>query len=101
MTTVTYSKTSPYYGTGLYGQFLDVRINRPITKLATDVLFAITRVYHLRPDLLANDLYGNPKLWWVFSARNPNSMKDPLFDFIAGNQIYLPDKTQLFADLGL
>ena len=98
---VVYSKTSPYYGTGLYGAFLDVMSPRKITKLKNDKLYTIDRVYHQRPDLLANDLYQNPRLWWVFAARNPNVLKDPLFDFATGNTIYLPTKATLTADLGL
>jgi hypothetical protein len=101
MANVAYSKSSPYFGTSLYGQFLDIKEPRPITKLANDKLYTIDRVYHLRPDLLAFDLYKDSKLWWVFAARNPNVLKDPLFDFITGNTIYLPTRTTLTKDLGL
>jgi len=96
-----YSKTSPYYSTGLYGQFLDVMVDRPITKVSSDQLFIITQVYHLRPNLLAYDLYKNAALWWVFAGRNPNVLKDPLFDFVAGTTIYLPTLATLTSDLGL
>jgi hypothetical protein len=96
-----YSNTSPYYNTPMYGKFLDLSSFRKITKLSTDKLYSIDRFYHLRPDILAYDLYQTPSLWWVFAARNPNSIKDPLFDFVAGNLIYLPDKTTLISDLGL
>lgn len=96
-----YSKTSPYSNTGLYGQFLDLMVNRPITKLASDQLFTINNVYNLRPNLLAFDLYKDPSLWWVFAQRNPNVLKDPLFDFISGTSIYLPTLDTLTSDLGL
>ena len=98
---VTYSKTSPYSGTGLYGSFLDLMAPRKISKLTTDKLYQIDRVYHLRPDMLAYDLYKDSRLWWVFAARNPNTLKDPLFDFITGNIIYIPTKATLTKDLGL
>ena len=96
-----YSTSSPYYGTGTYGQFLDLLTIRPITKLANDKLYTIDRFYHQRPDLLASDLYQDAKLWWVFAARNPNVLKDPLFDFMTGYTIYLPTKATLIKDLGL
>lgn len=96
-----YSKASPYFSTGLYGQFLDIRINRPITKLASDNLYSIDQVYNLRPDLLAFDLYKDAALWWVFAQRNPNVLKDPLFDFVTGTTIYLPTLATLTTDLGL
>lgn len=97
----TYSKTSPYYGTGMYGQFLDIKVARPITKVASDRVYTIDRVYHLRPDMLALDLYKNANLWWVFAARNPNALKDPLFGFVTGTTIYLPTLDTLTTDLGL
>jgi hypothetical protein len=101
MATVKYSQSSPYYGTGTYGQFTDLMVKRPITKLADDKLYSIDRIYHHRPDLLASHLYQDSALWWVFAARNPNTLKDPLFDFTTGNLIYLPAKSTLTTDLGL
>jgi hypothetical protein len=98
---VKYGKTSVYYGTGLYGNFLDVREPRNITKRADDVYYTIDKVYQNRPDLLAYDLYKDSTLWWVFAARNPNVLRDPLFDFVAGVSIYIPKKTTLDQDLGL
>lgn len=97
----TYSKTSPYYSTGLYGNFLDIMDARPITKNPGDVSFVINKTYEHRPDLLAYDLYGDAALWWVFAARNPNVLKDPLFDFVVNVEIYIPKKNSLVADLGL
>jgi hypothetical protein len=55
----------------------------------------------MRPDLLAYDLYNDSKLWWVFSQRNPNTLKDPLFDFVLGTWIYLPQYTTLENALSL
>lgn len=96
-----YKSSSPYFQTGTYGNFLDVMINRPITKNLDDVLYEIDAVYHQRPDMLAYDLYGDSSLWWVFAQRNPNTLKDPLFDFQAGVRIYIPKKSALQQDLGV
>jgi len=74
---------------------------RPISKLNNDKLYTIDKVYNLRPDILAYDLYKNSALWWVFAARNPNVLKDPLFDFATGKSIYLPTLATLTKDLGL
>lgn len=101
MAKVQYKNSSPYFLTQTYGNFLDVAINRPITKAADDVLYEIDKVYEFRPDMLAFDLYGDSALWWVFAQRNPNILKDPLFDFRAGNRIYIPKKTTLQQDLGV
>jgi hypothetical protein len=98
---VTYKKTSPYFNTGNYGKFLDVMQHRSIPKLPGDVIYIIDAIYERRPDLLANDLYGDSNLWWVFAARNPNSIEDPIFDFVAGVSIYIPTQETLNAALGI
>lgn len=98
----SYTHSSPYYNTDIYAnEFLDIMINRPITTYESDEYWEITPTYHLRPDLLAYDLYSDSKLWWVFAQRNPNTLKDPLFDFAAGTKIYLPEFNTLQQDLGL
>jgi hypothetical protein len=96
-----YNASSAYYRTGTFGIFLDVMTNRPITKLSDDVLYEIDSVYEYRPDLLAQDLYGNSSLWWVFAQRNPNVLVDPLFDFVAGARIYIPKASTIKQDLGV
>ena len=97
----TYSKSSPYYGTGVFGNFLDIIEYTAVSQQPDDVLYVIDKVYEFRPDLLAFDLYGNAGLWWVFRSRNPNSIDDPIFDFRSGVAIYVPKKETLVADLGI
>ena len=75
--------------------------NRPVAKLPDDVLYEIDSVYQFRPDLLAADLYGTSSLWWVFAQRNPNTLVDPLRDFVAGARIYIPKIETLKQDLGV
>lgn len=99
---MNYPPTSPYYQTSTVNQqFLDVMINRPIFADPTDVYWQITPTYNLRPDLLAYDLYNDSRLWWVFTQRNPNTLKDPLFDFVTGVSIYIPKLDTLNSSLGL
>ena len=97
-----YPRSSPYYETGIFnGNFLDVMVDRSIPKLPSDRYWVITEIYNNRPDMLAYDLYNNPKLWWVFASRNPNRLKDPYFDFVTGTGIYLPKLDMLKQVLGL
>lgn len=97
-----YSQSSPYYKSSIVKkQFLDVMINRPVPADPTDKYWTINQTYHLRPDLLAYDLYENGDLWWVFAQRNPNRLKDPLFDFTEGTSIYLPQLQNLQSALGI
>jgi hypothetical protein len=96
-----YSKTSPYYETGMFGKFLDVMTFRSVNRTVSDVVYVIDAVYNQRPDLLAHDLYGDVRLWWVFAARNPNAIEDPVFDFVTGKTIYIPSQETLNSSLGL
>jgi hypothetical protein len=97
---VQYSKDSLYAKTPFYGNFLDFANFPTIPRNADDVVFTINKTYQYRPDLLAYDLYGDANLWWVFALRNPNTIKDPLFDMRIGNKIYLPKKTDIIGVLG-
>lgn len=100
--TVEYSKTSPYFSTNVFGgKFLDLLVYNPIDKQVDDDSFTINGIYQYRPDLLAYDLYGDSALWWVFRARNPNVIDDPIFDFQAGVTIMIPKKETLVNNLGL
>jgi hypothetical protein len=97
-----YPATSPYNATGVVNnKFLDIMVNRTIPMQPSDVYWEITEVYQYRPDMLAYDLYSDSRLWWVFAQRNPNRLKDPYFDFVAGVGIYLPKLELLKQTLGL
>lgn len=98
---VTYSKSSPYARTSTYSFFLDVANIPRIPKDPADVIYELDIIYKYRPDLLAFDMYNDVNLWWVFAARNPNVLKDPIFDFVPGQRIYVPKKENITAALGL
>ena len=96
-----YNSSSPYFTTPVINFYLSNWVNRPIPKQSDDLTFIINETYHLRPDLLAFDLYGNAGLWWVFAQRNPNTLTDPLGSFVKGVTIYLPKVTTLQTVLGI
>jgi hypothetical protein len=98
---VTYKKTSPYAKTPTHSFFLDVADIPMIPYDPSDVQYQIDNIYENRPDLLAFDLYGDTGLWWVFAARNPNTIQDPIYDFLAGATIFVPKKDTIQAALGL
>ena len=95
-----YSAKSPYYTTKYTDGYLDFMQNRKIPKYSDDQQFTITQTYQYRPDLLAQDLYDDSALWWVFAQRNPNSIVDPIYDFRTGTRIYLPKISTLKKALG-
>ena len=96
-----YSATSPYFTTSIFSEFLDILSPRAITAELDDQSYTIERTYAYRPDLLAYDLYGTPRLWWVFAQRNPDEIEDPIYDFKPGVTIQLPKPANISKDLGV
>lgn len=96
-----YSKSSPYSQTTQNNLYLELLNIRPVPGESDDFYYTIENQYRYRPDLLAYDLYGNPKLWWVIVQRNLDVIKDPIFDFEPGTKIYIPKKSNLEKYLGV
>lgn len=97
----TYTKSSPYNNTNQNKLYLELLSIRPVPAEKDDFKYVIENQYRHRPDLLAYDLYGNPKLWWVFVQRNMSVIKDPIYDFEPGTTIYLPKRSNLEKFLGI
>jgi hypothetical protein len=97
---MTYSKSSLYYSTEITNGHLDVLKLRDIPNNADDNSWTITPKYAYRPDLLAYDLYNDVNLWWVFAVRNKSKIKDPVYDFVPGTVIFLPQIANLKSSLG-
>jgi len=97
-----YKSSSPWHKTQ-YNRTgaLDILRIRPIPAASDDVQYTIETQYTNRPDLLAYDYYGTPKLWWVFAQRNMDIIKDPVFDMLAGTTIFIPDPAKLKKSLGI
>ena len=96
-----YPASSPCADTPLTNEHLGYFVSRNIGAEDDDPLYEIESKYVYRPDLLAAELYGTPKLWWVFIQRNLDVMQDPIFDFVPGLVIRLPKRGPLFTALGL
>ena len=97
----TYQNTSPWYITEQNSLYLDILKIRPVPADTRDTNYIIETKYKNRPDLLSYDLYGTPKLWWVFAQRNMDVIKDPVYDLVAGIKIYLPQGPKLRQALGI
>jgi hypothetical protein len=100
MARVIYPTTSAYAATPQSASFMGIYVHREIPTDSGDKPFTITVKYQNRPDLLAYDLYGNAGYWWVFCNRNPNVIRDPIWDFEAGKVIIIPSHNHLKATLG-
>ena len=96
-----YSRTSPYLDTPQNDINLESLVIRTFNIEDDDQAYTIERTYAYRPDLLAFDLYGTPRLWWVFAQRNPDKLEDPIYDFKPGVTIQLPKAETISRDLGV
>lgn len=85
-----YRNTSPYSQTPMVNGYLDVMTLVDIPAYSDDPQFTLTTKYMHRPDLLAYDLYDDSNLWWVFATRNKEVIRDPIYDMVPGQTIYLP-----------
>jgi len=85
-----YNKLSPYINTPMNRGYLEILNFIDIPIELDDIQFNITSLYMHRPDLLAYDVYGDSQLWWVFAVRNKDVLRDPVYDFVPGQVIYLP-----------
>ncbi len=96
-----YTQSSPWATTSQNNLYLELLDIRPVPAEQDDFRYVIESQYRHRPDLLAYDLYGNPKLWWVFVQRNMDVIKDPIYDFETGTTIYIPKKSNLEKFIGV
>lgn len=96
-----YKSSSPWATTPQNNLYLDLLEIRPVPTESDDFKYIIENQYRHRPDLLAYDLYGDAKLWWVFVQRNMEIIKDPVYDFEPGVTIFLPKKSNLEKFLGV
>lgn len=96
-----YSQTSPYFKTVLQPNYLDIMEFRNLPNQVDDILYEVDAKYNNRPDLLAFDVYGDSNLWWVFAVRNKDIIRDPIYDLVAGAQIFLPKLSTIKSEFGI
>lgn len=91
-----YKSHSPWSKTSvLFGKVLDIQKKRNLFRDPLDEFVSIPQQFDRRPDLYSYEVYGTAKYWWIFAQRNPDSILDPINDFTAGKQIYVPKRTNI------
>ncbi len=100
MAFVKYSASSPYAITPQTSWFIGQYKHRNIPSHTEDRDFEITAKYNLRPDLASYELYKDPSYWWIFGVRNPNDIRDPIWDFTTGKTIIIPSMNYLRSVIG-
>ena len=87
--------TSVYVNTPINDFYLDIWEPIEIPNSTSDTLTVLEARYHERPDTLSYDIYGTPRLWWIFAMRNKDILFDPIYDFKTGIKIYIPSRTRI------
>lgn len=82
--------TSQYLATPIKDWYLDLWVPRPVPRSDFDKIVVIPPGFNQRPDLMSQQEYGTPRLWWVFAVRNPDIIIDPIEDFLSGIEIFIP-----------
>lgn len=90
MAKVVYAKSSVYALTPQTSTYLGYWEPPSVVPSVTDRLITLSEKYRHRPDLLSADLYGTPRLWWVFAVINPNIITDPIYSMKPGMELYVP-----------
>lgn len=86
-----YSESSLYRTTPITeNKYLDIlKMDLDLDQYETTT-YTLTVKHENRPDRLAYELYGNPKLWWIFAFFNQDILIDPIVNFTAGITITVP-----------
>lgn len=62
----------------------------------SDLTFTVPPGGVHRLDLISNQFYGTPQLWWVIAA--VNNIVDPLYGVEQGTQLRIPTRSRLSAE---
>lgn len=81
-------RSSPWSETTNQGRFSGIYIHKSVKPAADDFNYVVTERQHQAPDVLAYDLYGDWRLWWL--VPNLNELEDPTFDLKAGMTVRCP-----------
>ncbi len=85
-------RQSPWSEVRLEGRFTGPYIHKSVPMATDDFTHIVTERQHQAPDLLAYDLYGDWRLWWLIPVLN--ELEDPTFDLQAGMTIRCPSVTR-------
>lgn len=81
-------KQSPWSETRIEGRLSGPYIHKSVPKAGDDFTYTVTERQQYAPDLLAYDLYGDWRLWWLIPLLN--ELEDPTFDLRAGMEVRCP-----------
>jgi hypothetical protein len=87
---MVFKRTSHLRATPITNGYADLYVPPIVPDFSRVDDFTITQKYVNRPDLLAYELYGDARFWWLFAVYNKNAIVDPINDFTLGKKIVVP-----------
>lgn len=63
---------------------------------SSDILYTVPQAGEGRMDLISQQFYGTPELWWVVAL--VNNLLDPLVGFTSNQTVRVPTKERLAAE---
>jgi hypothetical protein len=90
-----YKTNSNLRSTPVNNGVLDLYVPPVEVDYTKTTVVTLDQKYNKRPDLLAFELYGDAKLWWIFTVYNRNQLLDPINDFVTGLTIYAPTRNYI------
>lgn len=84
-----YSQYSPYAKVK-QTWYLGYNLPANMPPADSDTFYTIPPVYNEQPWRLSKELFGDERLYYIFSLLNPNELADPIYDFKSGLTIRVP-----------
>lgn len=89
-----YSNNSPWAKVS-QTWYLGYTIPAYMTTADSDTSYTIPSKYNLQPYRLSKELYGTEELYYIFALLNPDILQDPVYDFVTGLTIQVPEPSRV------
>ena len=91
------SQYSIHKATSITDNQLDPYVDMGIELDGSDYFIQVEPKFSGKPGWLSNELFGTPRLVWVFIIFNPDIIADPITDIKGGMTLRVPTKERLLA----
>lgn len=91
------SQYSIHKATSITDNQLDPYVDMGIELDDSDYFIQVEAKFAGKPGWLSNELFGTPRLSWVFIIFNPDTITDPITDIKGGMTLRVPTKERLLA----
>lgn len=90
-----YTDNDIWYNTPIQNGKLGIYVPRDFTISDDDEYVIVEQRHQFRPYVLSYDLYGNDRLWWIFTILNMDIINDPIRDMREGIVLRVPTKERV------